>query len=71
MKKNLLIINAHQFHEGVSPGNLNQALTVVIKEEMEKQGFSVRQTNIEQGYDVNEEVQKHVWADIILSLIHI
>lgn len=66
MKKNLLIINAHQFHEGISPGNLNQLLTRTIKAEMEAQGFSVKQTNIEQGYDVTEEVDKHVWADIII-----
>ncbi|RYY02364.1 MAG: flavodoxin family protein [Gammaproteobacteria bacterium] len=66
MKKNLLIINAHQFYEGVSPGDLNQTLTVAIREEMEKHGYAVRQTNIEQGYDIDEEVQKHLWADIII-----
>ncbi len=66
MKKNLLIINAHQFHEGVSPGNLNRLLVATMQQEMEANGFNVRHTTIEQGYDINEEVDKHVWADIII-----
>ncbi|PUA29248.1 MAG: flavodoxin [Cellvibrio sp. 79] len=66
MKKNLLIINAHQFHEGISPGNLNRLLVATMQQEMEANGFTVRHTTIEQGYDINEEVDKHVWADIII-----
>jgi modulator of drug activity B len=66
MKKNLLIINAHQFHEGVSPGNLNRLLVATIQQEMEAKGFNIRHTTIEQGYNINEEVEKHVWADIII-----
>lgn len=64
--KNLLIINAHQFHAGVSPGKLNETLVTTIKDEMEQRGYQVQQTNIEQGYDVSAEVQKHVWADVII-----
>lgn len=32
----------------------------------------MQQTNIEQGYNIDEEVQKHVWADIIIlqSLVY-
>lgn len=66
MKQNLLIINAHQFHEGISPGNLNRLLVATIQTEMEARGFNVRHTIIEQGYDITEEVDKHVWADIII-----
>lgn len=64
--KNVLIINAHQFFEGISPGRLNQTMIGVIKEEMGQRGCEVRQTDIEQGYDVDMEVQKHVWADLII-----
>lgn len=64
--KNLLIINAHQFHEGISPGKLNQTAVTAIKDEMEQRGYEVQHTNIEQGYDVSAEVQKHVWADVII-----
>lgn len=64
--KNVLLINAHQFYPGISPGRLNKTMAGVIKEEMEKRGYEVRQTYIEQGYDIDAEVQKHVWADIII-----
>lgn len=64
--KNVLIINAHQFYEGISAGRLNKAMAGVIKEEMEKRGCEVEEINIEQGYDVDAEVQKHLWADLII-----
>ena len=64
--KNVLIINAHQFVEGISPGRLNKTMVEVISEEMVNRGYEVRQTVIEQGYDVDAEVDKHVWADIII-----
>ncbi|RJL56863.1 flavodoxin family protein [Pectobacterium versatile] len=65
--KNVLIINAHQFYEGISSGSLNKALVGVIQEEMEKRGYTVKLTDIERGYDINEEVEKHLWADIIIT----
>lgn len=64
--KNILIINAHQFYEGISTGRLNNTMADIIKEEMEKQGYLVKQTAIEHGYDIAEEVQKHLWADLII-----
>lgn len=64
--KNVLIINAHQFVEGISPGRLNKTLVDVITEEMTQRGYSVRHTSIEQGYLADEEVDKHMWADIII-----
>lgn len=64
--KNALIINTHQFYQGISTGGLNNTKAGIIKEEMERRGYEVRQTDIEQGYDIDAEVQKHVWADIII-----
>jgi modulator of drug activity B len=64
--KNVLIINAHQFYEGISTGRLNKTMAGIIREEMEKRGYEVRQTDIEHGYSVDAEVQKHVWADLII-----
>lgn len=63
---NVLIINAHQFFEGISTGRLNKTMAGVIQEEMERRGYNVRQTDIEQGYDIDAEVEKHVWADLII-----
>ncbi|HSD39550.1 MAG TPA: NAD(P)H-dependent oxidoreductase [Rhodocyclaceae bacterium] len=64
--KNVLIINAHQFFEGISGGRLNNTMAGVIKDEMEQRGYAVQETHIEQGYDVDAEVEKHLWADIII-----
>jgi modulator of drug activity B len=64
--KNVLIINAHQFVEGISPGRLNKTLVDVLTEEMTQRGYSVRYTSIEQGYQASEEVDKHMWTDIII-----
>ncbi|MBA0182066.1 NAD(P)H-dependent oxidoreductase [Pectobacterium carotovorum] len=64
---NVLVINAHQKYPGISEGKLNNTLTALIKDEMKKKGYEVRETNIEQGYNVDEEVQKHLWADIVIT----
>lgn len=64
--KKLLIINAHQFFEGISVGGLNQLICSEIREEMESHGYEVKQTDIERGYDLDDEVSKHVWADLII-----
>lgn len=64
--KNVLIINAHQYYEGIASGRLNKTLIDVIEDEMMQRGYQVRHSVIEQGYDVNDEVEKHAWADIII-----
>ncbi|MGY2680817.1 NAD(P)H-dependent oxidoreductase [Pseudomonas tolaasii] len=63
--KHALVVNAFQLYEGFSKGELNKTMAGVIQEELERRGYEVRTTNIEQGYIVDEEVEKHVWADII------
>lgn len=64
--KNLLLINAHHFYENISEGKLNRTMIEVINGEMEKYGYSVRQTDIESGYGIDTEVQNHIWADLII-----
>jgi len=63
---NVLIINAHHYYEGWSTGSLNAYLVGVIDEEMQTRGFAVQSTRIDQGYDIAEEVEKHLWADVII-----
>lgn len=65
--KNVFIINARQTYPGLSEGRLNREYVALIKSEMDKKGYRTRQTYIEKGYDINEEVQKHLWADIIIT----
>lgn len=64
--KNVLIINAHQFYDGISPGKLNRTMIQTMEEELVKMGHEIRHTNIEQGYDVAAEVEKHLWADYVI-----
>jgi len=65
--KKVLLINAHQFYEGFSEGKLNKTMVDVMKEEIETKGYEVKLTYIEKGYDINEEVEKHLWTDIIIT----
>ncbi len=63
--KKALIINAHQKHE-FSPGGLNRSLAKYIDSDLEAKGFEVRSTHIDEPYDLNEEIQKHKWADVVI-----
>lgn len=65
--KKALIINAHLKYEGVSEGRLNLSLIEEIKLQLQKQGYEIRQTYIEKGYQVDEELEKHEWADLIIT----
>jgi modulator of drug activity B len=64
--KNALVINAHQVFDGVSSGNLNRSIIKIIIEELKKRDYAIKETNIEAGYDVNEEVNKHAEANLII-----
>ncbi|MCP4703386.1 MAG: NAD(P)H-dependent oxidoreductase [candidate division Zixibacteria bacterium] len=65
--KKVLVINGHQAYKGFAEGKLNVTMADVIKDEMTAKGYEVKETYIEKGYDVNEEVEKHLWADIIFT----
>lgn len=64
--KKVLLINAHQFYEGMSSGGLNKMMAGTIQEEVGKRDYEFQQTEIERGYDIADEVQKHLWADCII-----
>jgi modulator of drug activity B len=64
--KHVLIINAHQFYQGISSGKLNKTMVEVIRQVMDQRGYEVRETAIEAGYEIDAEVDKHVWADLII-----
>lgn len=65
--KNVLIINAHQNYMEYSKGKLTNTLVELAKTNLELKGYSVKTSVIDKGYDVEEEVDKHVWADLILT----
>ena len=65
--KKVLIINAHQKYEGFAEGKLNQTFMDTAKEFLEAQNCEVKTTYIEKGYDIEEEIAKHEWADVVIT----
>ncbi len=63
--KNILLLNGgKQFAH--SAGQLNTTLHEAALAHLDRAGFDVRQTFIDGGYDVQEEVEKFLWADVVI-----
>jgi modulator of drug activity B len=63
--RNVLIINTHQPYES-SPGVLNAALVALMERMLRDKGHAVRLTKVATGYDIEEEAEKHRWADVVI-----
>ncbi len=61
--KKIHLINGHHRYEGVSEGRLNQTLIDTVRDLLEKIGYEVKTTIIENGYDVAEELDRFQWTD--------
>ena len=66
MSKKVLILNGHQYYDVVARGELTQAYINKANDFFLKNGFEVKHTNIEKGYDKEEECEKFEWADYVL-----
>ncbi len=64
--KKVLILNGHQYYDVVAKGELTNDYIKKAKEFFSKNGFEVKYTHIEEGYNKEEEIEKLVWADYIL-----
>ena len=64
--KKVLLINAHLTYQGWSEGTLNNSFIQKAKDFFLAKGLEVLETQIENGYNVDEEVEKHLMADIII-----
>ena len=62
---NILIINAHH-HYPFAEGNLNKSLVALAKELLEAKGHEIRVVETQNGYDVEEEIANHQWADVVI-----
>ena len=62
---NVLIINAHHPYP-FSEGKLNASLAQMAKELLEAKGHDTRVVEINQGINVEQELENHQWADIVL-----
>lgn len=63
--KKIFIINAAQ-HFGHSGGRFNNTLASETVEFFRNRGAEVQLTNIADGYNLQEEVDKYVWADLVV-----
>ncbi|MBI6528969.1 NAD(P)H-dependent oxidoreductase [Proteus vulgaris] len=62
---NVFIINASKEFGG-SEGKLNDHLTQVATTLLSSYQINVQSTRIDDGYDNSEEVDKYLWADVII-----
>lgn len=63
---NILLINAHLTYPGWSEGKLNHTFMDAAKAFFAEGGHALGETFVERGYDVEEEVQKHAAADLVI-----
>jgi len=61
----ILLVNGHEYWES-SPGLLNKTIVEQAKLWCKKHNHEVQITTVEQAYEEEEEVQKILWADIII-----
>ncbi len=63
--KNILILNGGKCFAH-SKGELNNSLTAFAESFFVQSNCNVRNTTIDKGYDVDEEISKWLWADLVI-----
>ena len=64
MKKVLLLDGGKQFAH--SDGRYNATLHEAALAFLDRAGFDIKETRIDAGYEVADEVQKILWADVVI-----
>ncbi|WP_418185513.1 NAD(P)H-dependent oxidoreductase [Aliarcobacter vitoriensis] len=64
--KKVLILNGHQYYDVVALGELTKSYINKATKFFLENGFEVKHTDIEKGYNVEEETEKFEWADYVL-----
>ncbi len=62
----VLLINTHLTYPNWTEGTLNNSFIQQAKDFFETKGFEVLETKIENGYNADEEVEKHLQTDIVI-----
>lgn len=65
-QKTVLLINTHLTYPGWSEGKLNASFYNKAKEFFISKNYRVLETKVEDGYNPDEEVEKHLQADIVI-----
>lgn len=61
---NVLVINGHKYY-WYATGRLNRILFEEIVNSLSKE-HQVKTTVVEQGYEVEKEIEKYKWADVVI-----
>ena len=61
----IFILNGHQPYP-FAKGRLNATLEERAKTYLEAQGHDVRVSRVAEAYDVDAEVENHIWADVVI-----
>ncbi|GEL11077.1 modulator of drug activity B [Flavobacterium glycines] len=64
--KKVLLINTHLTYPNWTEGTLNNSFIQKAKDFFEAKDFEILETKIEEGYNPDEEVDKHLEADIVM-----
>jgi NADPH dehydrogenase (quinone) len=64
--KKVLLINTHLTYPNWTEGTLNNSFINKAKDFFTAKGFEVLETKIEDGYNADEEVEKHLQTDIVI-----
>lgn len=62
---NILILNAHHKYP-FSEGRLNQSLVQTATDLLAAKGHQLDTVNTDDGWDVEQELKRHQWADVII-----
>ncbi|TNF91973.1 MAG: flavodoxin family protein [Gammaproteobacteria bacterium] len=62
---NIFHINAHHPYP-FSEGKLNQSLTDLALSVLKDKGYEIRTTRSSENYSIEEELEKHQWANVII-----
>lgn len=61
----VFLINAHEYYP-FAEGKLNQALLDLAKAQLEARGYVTQVTTMKEDWDIDSEIEKHRWADVVL-----
>lgn len=63
--KNIFIINGHEAYE-FSKGTLNKSFVTRLQNLLPDDQFAIKTTTMKDDYNIEEEIEKHQWADIVI-----
>ena len=64
--RRVFILNGHQPY-AFAPGRLDATLAERPQSYLAAWGYELQVTRVAEGYDVDEEIAKHRWADSIVA----